>query len=89
MTTIPLPSAIAKPAPLPSAMPRKANPLHQRLLGMLLETRKVSRTVKTLEPTEGGKPVVAETTVTREELKHPLAQNVSDLNVERAAARWM
>ncbi|BBC53861.1 hypotheical protein [Mycobacterium phage PP] len=76
-------------APLPSAMPRKANPLHQQILGALLETKKVSRKHKSLQEIPNDKPIIVETTVTGETLRFPLAQNVSGLNVDRAAKRWL
>ncbi|AFQ97369.1 hypothetical protein FGG47_gp33 [Mycobacterium phage Rebeuca] len=73
----------------PSAMPRKVNPLRQKLLGSLIETKPVSWTQKTVAKGPDGKEVVTEHKRTRQGLRYPLAQNVSNDNVERAAKRWI
>ncbi|AFU20686.1 hypothetical protein SEA_CHUPACABRA_60 [Mycobacterium phage Chupacabra] len=73
----------------PNAMPRKANPLHQKLLGALIETKPSSWTHKRLVKGDDGKESVVETKVTRQGLRYPLAQNVSDHNIERAAKAWI
>ncbi|MDV6975302.1 hypothetical protein [Mycobacterium intracellulare] len=70
----------------PNAMPRKANPIHQQLLSGLLETKPVSWVRKRIDPETNG---VVQTKVTGTALRFPLAQNMSNLNVDRAAKRWM
>ena len=72
----------------PNQMPRKTNPLHLQLLAGLIETAPVSWTRKTLGKDKDGKEVVESTKVQHQALRSPLAQNVSALNVERAAAGW-
>jgi hypothetical protein len=81
---------IAATAPLPSAMPRKANPLFQQILGGLLATKKVSWTHKAIDPEspDPKKPRVIETKRTGVEVTG-LARNVSSENVDRAAKRWL
>lgn len=67
---------------------KKANRLHQQLLGTLIETKPVSYTKKTLGKDKDGKEVVLNTQVTHDVLRFPLAQNISEQSVERAAQRW-
>lgn len=67
---------------------KKANRVHQQMLAGLIETKPVSYTKKTLGRDREGKEIVVNQTVTYESLRYPLAQNVSDENVERAARRW-
>lgn len=75
----------------PNAMPRKANPLRMQLLAGLIETKAVTTTFKRLDPDspDPKKPNVIETKLTRQGLRYPLAQNVSEANVERLARRWV
>jgi len=73
----------------PNAMPRKANALHQQLLAGLIATKPEVWNRKTLVDPEDPKSDVAKTRVTRQLLSNPLAQNVSELNVDRAAQRWL
>lgn len=70
-------------------MPRKTNPLHQQILGGLLATKPVTTTVKSLVKDDAGKEQVVSTKQTRQGLRFPLAQNVSEVNIDRAARRWM
>lgn len=67
---------------------KKQNLIKQSMLAGLIETKPVSYTKKTLGKDEDGKEVVINQTVTRQGLRFPLAQNVSEENVERLAARW-
>lgn len=67
---------------------KKANRVHQQALSALIETKPLSYTKKTLGKDVDGKEIVVNQTVTYESLRYPLAQNVSDENVERAARRW-
>lgn len=80
------------------------NLIHQRLLAALIETKPVSWSHKRFDPTRSaelsaqsadGSAVkrhtddLVKTTVTGTALANPLAGNVSALNVERAAKRWI
>ncbi|AHJ88719.1 hypothetical protein PBI_RHYNO_61 [Mycobacterium phage RhynO] len=73
----------------PNAMPRKVNPLLSQLLSGLIETKPVTSTFKHLVKGEDGKETVVSRKVTRQGLRYPLAQNVSNENVELAAKRWI
>ncbi|ALF00936.1 hypothetical protein SEA_SERENITY_69 [Mycobacterium phage Serenity] len=74
----------------PNAMPRKANPLHQQVLGALIKTKPTVWTHKRIDPTspDPRKPRVLETKVHGREFTG-LARNVSEENVDRIAKRWM
>jgi hypothetical protein len=71
-------------------MPRKANALHQQILGKLIETKLVSWTHKSIDPAspDPKKPLIIETKVTGTEFTG-LARNVSNENVDRLAKRWI
>ncbi|AMS01054.1 hypothetical protein SEA_CHANGELING_65 [Mycobacterium phage Changeling] len=73
----------------PNAMPKRTNPLHQQMLSALLATKPVTTTFKKVSKDSNGKELVTETKVTRQGLRFPLAQNVSDENVDRMARRWL
>ncbi|AUV62021.1 hypothetical protein KIV63_gp23 [Mycobacterium phage SWU2] len=73
----------------PNAMPRKANPIRQQVLSALIETKAVTTTFKRDTTPHEKKPTIEERKVTRLRLRFPLAQNVSDLNVDRAAKAWI
>jgi len=73
----------------PNAMPRKANPIHQQILGGLIATKPVSWDHKILVKGKDDKEQVVKTKVTGTALRFPLAQNVSDENVDRMARRWI
>ncbi|QFG12566.1 hypothetical protein PBI_TOAKA_67 [Mycobacterium phage Toaka] len=73
----------------PNAMPRKASPIHQQILSGLLATKPVTSTFKTVVKGDDGKDTVVETKVVRQGLRAPLAQNVSEENVDRMAKRWL
>lgn len=64
---------------------KKANLVHQTILGGLIETKPTSWERKTLGKDDAGKEIVNTTKVPRQGLRFPLAQNVSELNVERAS----
>ncbi|QJD50270.1 hypothetical protein SEA_IWOKEUPLIKEDIS_67 [Mycobacterium phage Iwokeuplikedis] len=72
----------------PNAMPKKANVIHQQILSGLLATKPAGWVKKTLVKIDGKEDVV-KTKVSRQELRFPLAQNVSDENVDRMARRWI
>ncbi|AMS00964.1 hypothetical protein SEA_LOSER_68 [Mycobacterium phage Loser] len=73
----------------PNAMPKRTNPLHQQMLSALLATKPVTTTFKKLVKDSAGKDQVVERKVTRQGLRFPLAQNVSEANVDLAAKRWL
>ncbi|QWS69343.1 hypothetical protein SEA_POOMPHA_59 [Mycobacterium phage Poompha] len=73
----------------PNVMPRKANVVQQKLLAGLIETAPSSWKRKTLTKDANGKEVVVETKVSRRVLRYPLAQNVTEANVDRLAKRWI
>lgn len=81
----------ATAAPLPSAMPKKANPLHLRLLGGLLETKRADWTQKKIDPRSENpkKPELIEVVHAGTEVRYPLARNVSEASVERASSLWL
>lgn len=68
----------------------KANLLHQKILSDLIEEKPAGWVHKRIDPDspDPKKPDVITTKMTGSELRHPLARNVSDENVERAAQRW-
>lgn len=67
---------------------KKANLIHQQILGGLIETKPASWECKTLGRDEDGKEILRTTKQVHESLRYPLAQNVSHENVERAARRF-
>ncbi|AGS82748.1 hypothetical protein ANNAL29_67 [Mycobacterium phage AnnaL29] len=73
----------------PNAMPKRTNPLHQQILSGLLATKPVTTTVKRVVKDAAGKDQVVERKVTRQGLRFPLAQNVSEANIDLAAKRWL
>lgn len=72
----------------PNQMPKRTNPLHQQILSGLLANKPASWARKTLVQVD-GRDEVKKTTVTHQELRHPLAQNMSEESVERLAKRWI
>lgn len=68
----------------------KANLIHQQILAGLIQARPATRTHKVWDPSlKDGKGDVVETKVsTGAALVNPLAQNVSESNVDRVAQRW-
>ncbi|QFP95545.1 hypothetical protein SEA_GAUGELDP_62 [Mycobacterium phage GaugeLDP] len=72
----------------PNVMPKRANVIHQQILSGLLATKPASWVKKTLVKVD-GKDEVVKTRVTRQELRFPLAQNVSEFNIDLAARRWL
>lgn len=73
----------------PNEMPKKANLLKQRLIHSLVETAPSVWKIRSIAKAEDGTEEVVESSKTRNVLKFPLAHNVSDLNVERAARRFL
>lgn len=73
----------------PNAMPKKSSVIGQQIVSALLATKPASWVHKTLVKDADGKEAVVKHTVAGQELKFPLAQNVTDLNVERAARRLL
>uniref|UniRef100_A0AAU8GS30 Uncharacterized protein n=1 Tax=Mycobacterium phage BabyBack TaxID=3158877 RepID=A0AAU8GS30_9CAUD len=72
----------------PNVMPKRANVIHQQILSGLLATKPASWVKKTIVKVD-GKDEVVKTRVTRQELRFPLAQNVSEFNIDLAARRWL
>ncbi|AJD82483.1 hypothetical protein SHEEN_65 [Mycobacterium phage Sheen] len=74
----------------PNIMPRKVNPIHQKILGALIETTQVTSVYKSVDPASENprRPNIIETKKTRPLLRYALAQNVSEFNVDLAARRW-
>lgn len=75
----------------PNAMPaKKIGEIRRQILGQLIETKTESWDRKTIDPETAHekKPNVIKTKMTNTVLRYPLAGNVSDVNVERAAKRW-
>lgn len=70
---------------MPKPGPR-TSVVHQRLLAGLIETNEVSWSRKRWD--DEAKDVVT-SKVSHDLLRYPLAQNVSNTNVERAAKRWV
>jgi hypothetical protein len=79
-----------RPTRFPSRQAQQSTVLHQQLLAALTATKPTSWTHYTIDPEspDQRKPNLIKTKVTGTELRFPLAQNVSEENVERAAARW-
>jgi hypothetical protein len=73
----------------PNAMPKKVSPIHQQILAGLLATKPASWVHKTDVTPAERQPTIVERTITRQALRFPLAQNVSDLSIERAARVWL
>lgn len=67
---------------------KKANQIHQQLLSGLISTKPGGWTQKVLGKDDNGAEIVTGVIHSREELKSPLAANVSNFNVERAAQKW-
>lgn len=75
----------------PNAMPKKSNTIGAQIVTALIETTPVSWTHKSIDPEspDPKKPTVIETKREGRILRFPLAQNVTDLGVERAARRLL
>lgn len=69
----------------PNQMPKKPSAAKQKLVASLIETSPSSWKKKTLVKGEGGKEKVKSETVKQQSLRWPLAANISESNVERAA----
>jgi hypothetical protein len=69
----------------------KVNPIRAQILGSLIEGTKTTRTQHTLvRNTETGKIDVAEVSVPAGfALRYPLAQNMSEHNVNVLAGKWI
>ncbi|BCP36403.1 hypothetical protein MINTMi198_17730 [Mycobacterium intracellulare M.i.198] len=72
-------------APLPSAMPRKANVIHQQILSGLLANKTTTRTELRERRDKKGAWTQQEVPVS----VPTLAGNVSEENVDRIARRWI
>lgn len=73
----------------PNKMPRRNNKLQQQMLEGLIANTKHTWKKKILVADDNGKERLEEVHVTRQALRYPLAQNVSEQNVESAARRWL
>lgn len=73
----------------PNDMPKRPNPIRQKVVGDLIHTVPTSWTRKTLGRDDDGKEVIEEKPVNHHTLRYPLAQNVSAESVERLARRWL
>jgi hypothetical protein len=74
----------------PNQMPKKqGDKLKLRVLDGLVATSASSWDRKSLSKDDDGKEVVETEKVTHTALRYPLAQNVSDYNVERFAHEWL
>lgn len=73
----------------PNEMPNKNKAVQVRLLAGLTETQASSWDRKNLSRDKEGKEVLDTVKVTHTVVRYPLAQNVSEDNVERAAKRWL
>lgn len=67
----------------------KPNNIRVAVLDGLISMSPSSWERKTLSKDENGKEVVNASKVSRSVLRYPLAQNVSDENVDRLAKRWL
>ncbi|AVR76922.1 hypothetical protein SEA_GREEDYLAWYER_63 [Mycobacterium phage GreedyLawyer] len=73
----------------PNQMPKRTNPMHQQILSGLLANKPVTRSHKFLAKGADGKEIVLETKVKRQVLRFPLAENISEDNIDRAARAWL
>lgn len=73
----------------PNQMPKKPNKLREQMLSHLIETKPSGWTQKILAKDDDGKEIVNGVIHDHRQLKWPLAENVSDFNVDRAAKRWL
>ena len=73
----------------PNEMPKKANKLRQTLLAGLIETQKSSWSQKLITRDEDDKEKVMTVNHEHHQLRFPLAANVSEQSVERAAKSWL
>ena len=72
----------------PNLMPKKVNPIHTQILGSLIDAKPHKWEQRTFVRVDGVETLVMAPHVHGETLRWPLAQNVSDENVDRLAARW-
>lgn len=70
-------------------MPKSNNKIGSQIVDGLIHVTPSTWKKKVLKKDESGKETVETVQVTNNALRYPLAQNVSDENVERAAKRWM
>lgn len=73
----------------PNQMPKKQNKLKVQVIDGLISVSPSTWTRKVLGKDGDGKETVENERVVRDVLRFPLAQNVSNDNVERAASRWL
>lgn len=74
----------------PNEMPKK-NPseLRQRILANLIEHKKQNAKRKSFRTNSEGSEELVTEDVEQTVLRYPLAQNVSENTVQRAAERWL
>ena len=73
----------------PNQMPKKPSLVRQQIVAALIETKKSGWNRKVFTQGEDGKQVETTVKVEHDALRYPLAQNVSDVNVERLSRRWL
>jgi hypothetical protein len=67
----------------------KINKVHQEILSGLIETRPTSWNRKVWTNDEDGLTVESTVKVTRQSLRFPFAQNMSEESVDALAKRWL
>lgn len=75
--------------PSPGDMPSRPDRTRQKVVGDLIHTVPTSWDRKSLKKDDAGKDVVESEKVWHQQLRYPLAQNVSAESVERLAKRWL
>lgn len=73
----------------PNQMPKKPNSLAVQIVDGLIGSAAAVWERKTLSKDGEGKEVIEKQRVARSVLRYPLAQNVSEMNVERIAKRLL
>ena len=74
----------------PNQMPRSNSPFASQLVSSLIKTKPAGLSRKVLTKDADGKETVVSVPVVHgHTLVSPLARNVSEDNVERAAKRWL
>lgn len=76
----------------PNVMPKKSNAIGAQIVTALIDTKPTSwvhKAIDAVATADPKKPVIIETKREGRELRHPLAQNVSGANVERAARKFL
>lgn len=73
----------------PNEMPKRPNKIRQQVLAGLVENQTVTRTRHVFVKDEDGELVEGTKKETRDVLRFPFAQNMSDESVNRLAGRWL